>query len=420
MRPDTIPAALAALNASARGSTKAEFPEPPAPLRITSADELAVPARRLAPLRIVENDPGNNDGERPRSATVPAWPQTTRAASTSTGFAAATAPAKKVAAPAAKFGVKVASEAAAEVSYYSPPESAPSPSSAGLTDARSFATLGKYGGSAGSGGTRRFLIVAVIVTALTALGYFGYGKIKTSNVPAPVPPPVSTPQDSGKPDSGQPAPALAPMSSPDPAPETATPDRADSATQSSSPGTVAASLPTRFLPANGNPPVIKIAIAPEAVEKKSDPTPLLVKSNRVGTLIHQSQEAAPPLSNHLSVGTANDAALSGLLASAKSNLPAAAPAVARVSQGVSQGLLIKRVQPKYPPAALVAHVQGAVQIEATINKEGNVTNPRVLKGNPLFARAALDAVRQWRYKPYSLDGVPVEIQTEITVNFKAN
>ena len=92
----------------------------------------------------------------------------------------------------------------------------------------------------------------------------------------------------------------------------------------------------------------------------------------------------------------------------------------KLSQGVSQGLLIKRVQPTYPQAALAAHTQGAVQIEATINKEGNVTNLKVLRGDAVLARAALDAVRQWRYKPYYLNGEPVEIQTQITVNFKTN
>jgi protein TonB len=89
-----------------------------------------------------------------------------------------------------------------------------------------------------------------------------------------------------------------------------------------------------------------------------------------------------------------------------------------ISQGVSQGLLIKRVQPTYPSNALSMHIQGAVQLEATIDKEGNIANLTVLKGDPLLARAAKDAVRQWRYKPYYLDGVPVEIQTQITVNFK--
>ncbi|MGA7293900.1 MAG: energy transducer TonB [Terriglobales bacterium] len=82
--------------------------------------------------------------------------------------------------------------------------------------------------------------------------------------------------------------------------------------------------------------------------------------------------------------------------------------------------MIKRVQPIYPASALAVHAQGAVQIEATVSKQGNVTNLKVISGDPILARAALDAVRQWRYKPYYLDGAPVEIQTEITVNFKSN
>jgi protein TonB len=108
------------------------------------------------------------------------------------------------------------------------------------------------------------------------------------------------------------------------------------------------------------------------------------------------------------------------MSSASSSLPKPSLATLRISQGVSQGLLIKRVQPKYPQAALAVHTQGAVQIEATINKEGNVTNLKVLSGDAVLAHAAVEAVRQWRYKPYYLDGDPVEIQTQITVNFKAN
>jgi len=59
-----------------------------------------------------------------------------------------------------------------------------------------------------------------------------------------------------------------------------------------------------------------------------------------------------------------------------------------------------------------------VQLEATIDKEGKITNLKVLKGDLILAHAAVEAVRQWRYKPYYLDGVPVEIETQITVNFK--
>ena len=99
----------------------------------------------------------------------------------------------------------------------------------------------------------------------------------------------------------------------------------------------------------------------------------------------------------------------------------AKPSLAKVklSQGVSQGLLIKRVEPQYPRNAVVTHTQGAVQIEATVDKEGRVINPKVVSGPFMLAPAALEAVRQWRYKPYYLDGEPVEVQTQITINFKS-
>ena len=88
--------------------------------------------------------------------------------------------------------------------------------------------------------------------------------------------------------------------------------------------------------------------------------------------------------------------------SASPNLPKPSLATLRVSQGVSQGLLIKRVQPKYPPAALAAHTQGVVQIEATINKEGNVINLKVLSGDPVLAQGRAGS------------GPPVEIQAVLS------
>ena len=106
------------------------------------------------------------------------------------------------------------------------------------------------------------------------------------------------------------------------------------------------------------------------------------------------------------------------MASTPVALPKAVPSTLRISQGVSQGLLIKRVTPRYPQNALSMRIQGAVILEATIDKEGNVKNLKTMSGDPILARAASEAVRQWRYKPYYLDGDPVEIQTQITVNFK--
>ena len=89
-----------------------------------------------------------------------------------------------------------------------------------------------------------------------------------------------------------------------------------------------------------------------------------------------------------------------------------------ISQGVSQGLLLKKVQPQYPRNALAMHVEGAVELMATISTTGNITSVKVVSGEQLLTKAAVDAVKQWKYKPYLLNGEPVEIQTQVTVNFK--
>jgi protein TonB len=118
-------------------------------------------------------------------------------------------------------------------------------------------------------------------------------------------------------------------------------------------------------------------------------------------------------------GAEDDKAVSNLVAAAPVPPPKPAPQLlVNVSQGVTQGLLIKRVQPVYPAAALSMRIQGSVQLQATISKDGSITNLKVISGQGGLGRAAMEAVRQWKYKPYYLDGQPVEIQTQITVNFK--
>jgi periplasmic protein TonB len=82
-----------------------------------------------------------------------------------------------------------------------------------------------------------------------------------------------------------------------------------------------------------------------------------------------------------------------------------------------QGHLVHRVEPIYPSVARQAGIQGAVVLRAIISKEGTIEDLRVLSGHPLLAPAALDAVRQWRYRPYLLNGEPVEVETQVTVNF---
>jgi periplasmic protein TonB len=84
---------------------------------------------------------------------------------------------------------------------------------------------------------------------------------------------------------------------------------------------------------------------------------------------------------------------------------------------IDEGLLIRKVQPTYPPLAKSARIQGEVVMQAMISKQGTIENLHVLGGHPMLVPAAIDAVRQWRYRPYILNGEPVEVETQITVNF---
>jgi protein TonB len=82
-----------------------------------------------------------------------------------------------------------------------------------------------------------------------------------------------------------------------------------------------------------------------------------------------------------------------------------------------EGNLIRRVQPVYPPLARTARVQGSVVLYALISKAGTMENLHALSGPPLLVPAAIDAVSQWRYRPYILNSEPIEVETQITVNF---
>ena len=83
----------------------------------------------------------------------------------------------------------------------------------------------------------------------------------------------------------------------------------------------------------------------------------------------------------------------------------------------AEGNVIYRVQPQYPPLARQARIQGAVQLRAIISKAGTIEQLTLESGHPMLAGAAIDAVRQWRYRPYLLNDEPIAIETEITVNF---
>ncbi len=94
------------------------------------------------------------------------------------------------------------------------------------------------------------------------------------------------------------------------------------------------------------------------------------------------------------------------------------PQIIRLSSGVVAAKAVFQPKPSYPPLAVIAHIQGTVVLEAIIGKNGAIQDLKVLSGHPLLGRAALDAVKTWRYQPTLLDSEPVEVLTEIDVNFQ--
>src|ERR1700719_3106528 len=117
-------------------------------------------------------------------------------------------------------------------------------------------------------------------------------------------------------------------------------------------------------------------------------------------------------------GGSTGGVMGGILRSAHAAVPkVATPQRVRVSSGVSTGLLIKKVTPNYPQLAKQARIQGSVVLQAEISKEGTIQNLQLISGHPMLAPAAIEAVKQWRYKPYLLNGEPVAVETQVVVNF---
>jgi len=141
----------------------------------------------------------------------------------------------------------------------------------------------------------------------------------------------------------------------------------------------------------------------------------------------KEDEAPPPVMASTGVvggvpGGVPGGSMGGVIGSVLSSTPDAVPKIAtpqrvRVSSGVSQGLLIRRVNPVYPPLARQARIQGVVILQAQISKDGSIENLQLISGHPMLAPAAIEAVKQWRYKPYLLNGEPVEVDTQVQVNF---
>jgi len=153
----------------------------------------------------------------------------------------------------------------------------------------------------------------------------------------------------------------------------------------------------------------------------------------IPTPVHQTQEAPPPPVSTTGgvlggvpgavVGGVSGGVFHEMLNSAPSvpvfaKSPAPTPVKRmRIASRVAEANLVHDVAPQYPPEAGRARIEGTVVLMAVIGKDGTVEDVRIESGLPILAQAAIDAVKQWRYKPYMVDGEPVEVDSRITVNF---
>jgi len=179
------------------------------------------------------------------------------------------------------------------------------------------------------------------------------------------------------------------------------------------------------------PPPPPPAAAPVHVQKQIQ-TDIVNGALRTPTKIPQKiqmikEDEAPPAMASAGVvggvpGGIPGGQMGGVIGGIISSTPVAVPKVAtpqrvRVSQGVVSGLKVRDVKPVYPPLARQARIQGTVVLHAVISKDGSIEGLTLVSGHPMLAPAAIDAVKQWKYKPYLLSGEPVEVDTEVQVNF---
>ena len=271
----------------------------------------------------------------------------------------------------------------------------------------------------GGGKTKAIVIVAAVVLLACSAGYLSWKNSSNKSAPAAArqsAPATTAPADAASTKDG--APGAAPQTTDITlGPSAPVPTAAAHTTASTKPSAAKEPAPAKeSVTAKGSAPVKESAPAaePEVTQR------LIVRSDTGHTskpANSQDQENVQAPSA-MDVGGAADTKSLANISSAPVNVPKPSPQMLRVSQGVMEGLVLKRVQPRYPTQALQMRIQGPVQLQATITKNGDIQNLKVVSGDGVLAHAAQEAVRQWKYKPYYLDGEPVQIETQILVNFK--
>ena len=244
----------------------------------------------------------------------------------------------------------------------------------------------------------------------------------TTSAGSPSDPFVPAQSSSGQSSSGLPTQSL----------QTAASSLPGSAALSSAPTTSASTMPTQSPAPRVVPDSLKTpSITNRASAAAKLPAPGGASSLHVLTVSEHatSEHASSEHASKLSAGPPTESVLSkaqptASLGSARtgtarstSNFTGALNPVV-LSEETSRELLVSKVQPVYPPQAARTGLQGAVVLQALVGKDGSIRDLKLIRGYLVFGRAAFDAVKQWRYKPYVLNGQAVETQTQITVNFK--
>lgn len=154
---------------------------------------------------------------------------------------------------------------------------------------------------------------------------------------------------------------------------------------------------------------IAVREVPRTVARLVDQAPPTPVGDNVGVI------GAPP-----GYGSSPDGVIGSVITDTARLAAAVQPTLSKpiILSHISEGLLIRKVTPEYPQLAKIAHQQGTVVLHAIIGRDGTIQQLQAVSGPPLLVRAALEAVQQWRYRPYILNGQPVEVETQITVNFK--
>jgi periplasmic protein TonB len=294
-----------------------------------------------------------------------------------------------------------------------------------------------FGGATGattkpaSSGSKKGLFVAVAVVLVVAAGGYTAWTMKwnplksflpasapaqttiRSAAPSAAPVPVQTATPGSNAMSASPSPES--QASEKQVPEAQAQEAPQPAIQTSAKPATATAHKTSAYAAADAKPAEAASDESRLVTTTAAPDAMVIKNDHPKTAAKPVETSDAPALN-ISASADSGGSLSNLMGPGNTPTPVLQKLV--VSQGVSRGLLVKQVQPVYPRSAIDMRVEGAVEIMATVSKNGDISDAKVLSGDKQLARAAIEAVKQWKYKPYLLNGEPVDIQTQITVNFK--